>query len=118
MGRMLWHMQRDDTMLRLSRGFPARFDFAADVVLVDAAHLDRSRIAHQVRQDLWRALQSLRGYRPVIELRKVGNDLHIKAGGSVEGAVPERYCVERAAAVLSDPSRQARWRLHAARRAV
>ncbi|SEK59353.1 hypothetical protein [Pacificibacter marinus] len=104
-----WHMLREADGLTLTRRLPARFDFAAKTVISGGAALRKGRVATQVRQDMWRALQSLRGFAPVVQLRVVGDDLEITAGGSVSGQFPKLRSIALVSDVLECPERRARW---------
>lgn len=110
-----WHMLREDGTLTLSRRLPARFDFAAKTVISGGAILRKSRLATQVRQDMWRALQSLRGFAPVVQINVHGDDLEIIAGGAVAGRFPKQKSEEQVSEVLECPDRRARW-MRSARR--
>jgi hypothetical protein len=113
-----WHITVDGEILTLSRGAIGPFDFYASVLLQGQAFLRRGRVAHQVRQDLWRALQSLRGYSPMVQVQVIGQDLEIKAGGTVQGRFPRAQTQAIVADVLSCPRRQARWIRSAQRKPV
>lgn len=114
MRRSGWHILRDGPRLTLSRRLPPRFDIEARTSLPDAR---RARLAHQVRQDVWRALQNLRGFTPVIEITRSGAGLSLRAGGQVDGPVPPGAAA-RLEAILSDPACRQRWLSRAARRAA
>lgn len=104
-----WHSLRDDGGLTLTRSLPARFDFSAKTVISGGANLRKGRIATQVRQDMWRALQSLRGFAPVVHVCIQGDDLEITAGGAVAGRFPKLQTEARVLDVLECPERRARW---------
>lgn len=104
-----FHTLRDGAVLTLARRVPVRFDVAASTRLPDAR---RGRVAHQVRQDLWRNLQSLRGFSPVVRVIRQADGLLVEAGGQVDGAIP-RGTEARIADLLADPQRRARWMAHA-----
>ena len=108
-----WHILGDDPMI-LARRLPARFDVAAETLFPP---VPRWRgLAHQIRQDLWRQLRDVRGFSPVIEIRRDEEALRIRAGGRIDGGpVPRDRLQPRIAALLSDPSRRSRWRMHASR---
>lgn len=108
-GHQQWHMLREDGALTLSRRLPARFDFAARTVISGGAGLRKGRLATQVRQDMWRALQSLRGFAPVVHVKVLGNDLEITAGGAVAGRFPKAQSEARVLDVLECPDRRTRW---------
>lgn len=106
MSRPTWHIQSDETSLTLSRLAPARFDVFSETVLPAGRKL---RLAHQVRQDLWRALQDMRGFTPVIEVREAAEGLIVKAGGQFSGVFPKASTEARIADVLADPAKRDRW---------
>lgn len=101
----LWHMIRDGERLTLARHLPARFDVAAETVLPDAR---RGRLAHQIRQDVWRALRQLRGFSPVVVVDRRAGRLHVAAGGRLDGRAPPGTTA-RIAHVLEDGANRRRW---------
>ncbi|QAX29180.1 hypothetical protein [Leisingera sp. NJS204] len=111
-----WHITRTDSSLTLSRRLPAQFDVAAETVLPAA---DPLRLAHQIRQDMWRKLQGMRGFSPVVEITAtgpgMGQGLRVRAGGQVMGRVPSN-AAGLIADVLENPANRARWQRHAVRR--
>jgi len=111
MGRTRWMLREDKGELVLSRPGRARFDVAAATVLPDAG---RGRVARQVRQDLWRALRRVRGFSPVVRVRREAGGLVLLAGGQIDGAVPQGLAA-RIALVLEDEGNRARWVAHARR---
>ncbi|KIC11488.1 hypothetical protein RA19_05445 [Leisingera sp. ANG-M1] len=112
MTRASWHITRTDSALTLSRRLPAQFDVAVETVLPAA---DPLRLAHQIRQDMWRKLQSLRGFSPVVEITAHGQGLRVRAGGQVMGRVPFN-AAGLIADVLEHPGNRARWLRHARQR--
>ncbi|SDJ16189.1 hypothetical protein [Salipiger marinus] len=102
-----WHITRAEGTLTLSRRLPARFDLGVGTILPQVARPER--LAHQVRQDLWRALRDLRGFAPCVRITPQDGQLHLLAGGEVAGAVPRAQAEARIAAVLEDGARRARW---------
>ncbi|MEO0360348.1 MAG: hypothetical protein AAF322_04530, partial [Pseudomonadota bacterium] len=66
------------------------------------------RLAHQVRQDVWRALRRLRGFSPAVEVRDAPGGVTVRAGGRVDGPVPPG-AAERIASVLADERNRRRW---------
>ena len=102
-----WHIEREDDRLTLARRLPARFDFAVERRFPLVA---RGRLAHQIRQDMWRALQSLRGFSPVVEVARSGDGLQVKAGGQVDGGnFPKAWAEGVLSTVLENAANQARW---------
>lgn len=106
MGRNAWHILKDDQSVTVARRVPARFDVASEATLPSAHKL---RVAQQVRQDLWRALQGQPGFSPVVEVRDVDGALAIRAGGQCDRAVARETLEDRIAEVLNDASKRARW---------
>ncbi len=106
MTRNRWHILRDGDVLTLARRVPVRFDLAVTTMLPGGARL---RMAQQVRQDMWRALQSLRGFSPVVQVVRTPAGLEVTAGGQVSGPVPRARVEAQIANVLEDPANRARW---------
>lgn len=100
-----WHILRDGDALTLSRRLPLRWDLSVQTRLPDAGRL---RVAHQIRQDMWRALRSLRGFAPAVRLVRDAKGLCVTAGGCVDGPIAPG-AQERVALVLADPRNRARW---------
>jgi hypothetical protein len=72
-------------------------------------------LAQLIRQDLWRALQGVRGFCPVIEVRNDEVGLAVTAGGEVTVKPFPRAKIEtQIEALLADPKKRARWRRGAA----
>ncbi|MGR3678014.1 MAG: hypothetical protein ACU0AZ_08520 [Paracoccaceae bacterium] len=107
-----WHIQRDATGLTLARALPARFDVSAETVLPLG---DPLLLAHQIRQDMWRALQNLRGFSPVVRIDVGEAEVQVIAGGRVSGRVPATT-VGRIAEVLETPANRQRWQRYACRK--
>ncbi|MCK0148850.1 hypothetical protein MWU54_02345 [Marivita sp. S6314] len=106
MARNGWHILRDGDGLTLARHLPARFDVSA-VSLFPMCHA--GRLAQQVRQDLWRALQRVRGFSPVVRVDRLADGLRVTAGGRVPPSGRSAAIVRRVEDVLSDPRARARW---------
>lgn len=106
MTRNRWHMHREEGVLTYSRRIPARFDVMAETVF---PALRKGRLAVLIRQDLWRELQDLRGFSPVIEVRTQEGGLVVRAGGSVDGPFSQRAIAGQIETLLADPAKRARW---------
>ena len=81
-----------------------------------ASASQRARIAHQVRQDIWRACRNVRGFLPLVEVSTSGDETVIRAGGSLmtrSGHVPSLEI--KVARVLDCADNIARWQRHARR---
>ena len=107
-----WHVARRGDTFALSRRLPVRWDVEARAVLPD---LGRRRLAHAVRQDMWRMLQDVRGFAPAVEVTRLANGCAVRAGGAVAGRVPASMA-GRIAALLADPVQRAKWTRAAAHR--
>jgi hypothetical protein len=112
MPKNAWHILKDDQSVTVTRRFPARFDVFAEAKLPRGNKL---RVAHQVRQDLWRTLQNQKGFSPVVEVREEGGELSIRAGGQCDLQVARGMMEGRIADLLADASKRARWVRHAQR---
>ena len=106
---MRGHILRDGDSVTLCRQLPPRLELAVQCVL---PRVDPVRLAHQIRQDLWRALRNVRGFSPVIRLDPVPDGWAVTAGGRAPGPVANAV-YSRAASVLEDPANRARWVRHA-----
>ena len=100
-----WHITKDEGQVTVSRQLPARFDVSANTQLAGGSAV---RIAMQVRQDMWRALQGLRGFSPVVQVTLVDGALNIEAGGRVMGNVASTLEAD-IQTVLENPKNRARW---------
>lgn len=104
-----WHIVTDAGSVTLCRHLPPRFDVSA------TTHLPRGRairLAHQIRQDLWRALATLRGFSPVVRLDPTDDGWSVTAGGRIAGRVAPsvRRTIET---LLDDNDIRTRWVQHA-----
>jgi hypothetical protein len=108
-----WFEIYDGPCFTLARRLPARFDISREVVM---PLMSAPRLAHQIRQDIWRKLQSIRGFLPVVEITHRGAHLHIRAGGELTCPAPFERSGERIFDVLSNRDNQRRWAGFAAAR--
>lgn len=104
-----WHTLRDGDSLTLARQLPPRLELAVQTTL---PRVNPERLAHQIRQDLWRALQNVRGFSPVVRLDPTAQGWAVTAGGRAPQPIADAV-YERARAVLDDPANRARWVRHA-----
>lgn len=97
----------------LFRHAPPRFDISASAAFPVVHPLT---LAHQIRQDLWRLLQTVRGFSPVIQVSEASDALHVQAGGR---ALPPigRHLEIQIAELLSSDRHRTRWLRFAERRA-
>ncbi len=98
-------MMQEEGAVTLCRHLPPRFDFCVTAWLPIG---DPVRLAHQIRQDMWRALQSLRGFSPVVKLLASDGGWQVMAGGRAAAAVPP-LVIDRLEALLSCASARRRW---------
>lgn len=76
----------------------------------------RLSLAHQIRQDVWRACQTTRGFVPVVQVSTDDHQTVIRAGGSLTTRSGHVQSLEaRIAAVLDDETNRRRWRNYAIR---
>lgn len=116
MRRNAWHMQREDGRLVLARHWPPRFDVAASAGFPPAR---KGRLAHQIRQDLWRAFRGLRGFSPVVEIAVTESGLMVTAGGRLSPqSLPHDQAAARIQTLLTCPEHRARWMAWAKGRAT
>ncbi|TNF17724.1 MAG: hypothetical protein EP318_20530 [Rhodobacteraceae bacterium] len=101
-----WHITRDAAGLTLSRHATPRFDVAAEAGFPPLRMLP---LAQMIRQDMWRALQRLRGFAPVVQVSKTAQGLRVKAGGAIAGAVPRAHAEAQIRALLDNETHRARW---------
>ena len=104
-----WHILRDGDSVTLCRQLPPRLELAVQAVLPGG---DPVRLAHQIRQDLWRALRQVRGFSPVVRLDPVPEGWAVTAGGRAPRPIADALFA-RARGVLDDPANRARWVRHA-----
>lgn len=108
-----WFEIYDGPCFTLARRLPARFDISREISM---PLMSAPRLARQIRQDIWRKLQSIRGFLPVVEITDRGAHLHIRAGGELTCPVPFERSGERIFDVLSNRDNQRRWAAFAAAR--
>lgn len=107
MRRNGWHILREDGAVTLARRLPVRFDLRVEADLPEAAN--PARIAHQVRQDIWRSLRHLRGFAPVVRAARTATGLHLTAGGQIMAPCDRAAAQACIAEVLADHRNRARW---------
>lgn len=100
-----WHIERQGTRTTVARQLPARFDVSA---CAEFPLVSPTRLARQIRQDMWRTLQSVRGFSPVVQVEQSETGLSVTAGGRALHPVPANLA-EKIDALLHDASRRARW---------
>jgi len=106
MAHFRWHILREGDVLILARRVPVRFDLSVSTRLPQGSRL---RVAQQVRQDVWRGLQNLRGFAPVVRVERCDDGLNVTAGGQVEGVFSRAIAEAKIAEILENPANRARW---------
>ncbi|MEL6099982.1 MAG: hypothetical protein AAFY74_02180 [Pseudomonadota bacterium] len=96
---------QDDQGLTLFRRLPIRFDVSALAIFPVVNPL---RLAHQIRQDMWRMLRRLRGFLPIVQVQTDRDVLVVTAGGSVRGDFPKDTDA-RISNLLHSAEHRARW---------
>jgi len=106
-----FHTLREAGVVTVTRRLPPRFDVVAEASFPPSR---KGRLAHQIRQDLWRALRGLRGFSPVVEVRETPDGVHVRAGGQLDAKVTQGLSA-RIGALLHDPAYFQRWMRNAHR---
>lgn len=110
------HILIEGETLTLARRLPIRWDVRCEAHLA-GEHLSRRRLALQIRQDIWRACQNVRGFTPLVSVTPVEAGYQVAAGGMVAVQhFPRSSIVARLEDVLSCSENQRRWRGFAAQR--
>jgi hypothetical protein len=115
MTRNSWHILREDRAVTVTRVLPVRFDLR-ETTCLPAGAVSLTRLAQQVRQDVWRALRRMGGFAPAVRVSHEMDTILVEAGGRTERRAPAR-AGEDLRAVLEDPDNRRRWLAHAGRRA-
>ena len=111
MAKPHWHIIREPDALTLARRLPVRFDICAVAELPSGGLL---RMATQIRQDMWRALQHLRGFSPVVRVTRERNIIKAEAGGRVDTPTfPKAQAEAAIEEILANPVNLARWTRYA-----
>ena len=103
-----WLIDQSDTHVLVTRRKPVRWDVEASVSFSPCHPL---RLAHQVRQDLWRELQKIKGFCPAVEI-ELGDTFTIRAGGRILRHVPPGTN-DRILALLNNGINRRRWLAYA-----
>jgi len=119
-GWTLHHSGGETTLDR--SGFRGRWDvrvdrdLAIDSVAGHERGRIRGRIAHQVRQDVWRALRTVRGFVPRVTVSERIDGVTVAAGGALLTGSADRPSIEGALRrVLENTANRRRWVHHAIR---
>ena len=123
MARNGWHILTEPGGVTVSRAVPVRWDVAAETVLPETVSPETApngarplRVAHQVRQDVWRALRRQRGFAPAVRAVRGPDGLAVRAGGRVAAPHDAARLNAVIAALLEMPALRRRWLASARRR--
>ena len=110
-------VETPDTLLLHRTGVAPEWSVAVSRTLDwPAKRGHRLSLAHQIRQDLWRACQTTRGFVPVVQVSTDDHQTVIRAGGSLTTRSGHVQSLEaRIAVVLDDENNRRRWRAYAIR---
>ncbi len=104
-----WHVIREGRTVTVARALPVRFDLRVEVRMpLQDGRYDSLRLANQIRQDMWRSLQRLRGFRPAVRVEKMSDHVFVVAGGAVLGQVT-RGASDALIELLGDDKNRSRW---------
>ena len=103
---MNWfHKQLGDSYL-IAKRFPFSFDLLAETNFP----VCRPKIlALQIRQDMWRLLQNLRGFLPAVEVRASNFSMHVRAGGQLTCSIHVVSAQIKLQDMLENPVYRQRW---------
>lgn len=116
MARNSWHILREAGAVTLARHLPPRFDIVESMQLAAGPNISQAALAHQVRQDVWRALQHVRGFSPVVKISRTKDDIAITAGGRLSDPQNKGGAEAALMKVLGSPANHRRWLAHAGRK--
>ena len=100
----VWLIDRTETQVLVTRRKPVRWDVSARTSFPKCHPL---RLAHQIRQDMWRELRRISGFAPAVEIT-LGDTFEVRAGGRIARHVPPRTD-ERIERLLENPRNRRRW---------
>lgn len=99
-------MQKISGLFLICHCIPVRFDLSGEMHFLFL----RSRLlASQIQQDMWKAVQDLRGFLPVIEIKKGTDDLSVLAGGQLNYPLHLGLVEVRLRQPFHDPQMRTRW---------
>ncbi|MEM9099246.1 MAG: hypothetical protein AAGC79_12060 [Pseudomonadota bacterium] len=107
--------EKGEALILSPKGLAPVWDIEVSRILPSLRRCSRRWVAHQIRRDLWRAMQEMRGFVPVISVAWADHWLEIRAGGRILcGAAPPN-AFETIASVLDNEDNRRRWLAHTAR---
>ena len=108
-----WTIAKTETSVTVSRLDPARFDVRVEAKF-ELRQISRTRLARQIRQDMWRALQKVRGFSPAVTVSIEPTVICVTAGGALLSGSSGRARIQGLIrALLDNGDNRARWLNHA-----
>ena len=109
-----WHTIREEACTTVARRLPVRFDVS---VSAQFPTVSKTRLAQQIRQDMWRSLQNVRGFLPIVRVEEDTQGLKVTAGGQMPRPIAANIEL-KIENLLNDAPRRARWIACASKRQV
>lgn len=100
-------------VLHARAGAPDRWDVAVSRAWPVPDPVSRRRMARQIRQDIWRALRTARGFTPRVLVASEDSRIHITGGGCIASGRAAPCLAGRIADILDNPHNRRRWAAHA-----
>lgn len=108
--RNRWQFHAEGQGLVLARPGRARFDLVEELRLSAPGPLSLRRLVLQIRQDVWRALQGLRAFSPIVAAIPQEGAILLRAGGQISGSAPiPRSAAAALHTVVHSPANHQRW---------
>jgi len=104
--KMTWMTSDINGEYVMARRLPARFDLCVETTL---PLMSRRKLALQIRQDMWRVLQNLRGFLPAVSVTRTDNGVQVRAGGQFTCPVHVPSAEAKLRDMLNDAARRQRW---------
>lgn len=106
-----WCLTGGEDEVVLARSGLVRMDVAVRAAFPP---LRKAALAHEIRKDLWRALQGLRGFSPIVMVASEASGLLVTVGGRIDAkSWPREKTLTEIETLLSNPAKRARWIAHA-----
>ena len=90
----------------MARRLPVHFDLCVETTM---PLMSRRKLALQIRQDMWRVLQNLRGFLPAVSVTRAGDGVQVRAGGQFTCPVNLPYAETKLRDMLNDATYRQRW---------
>ena len=103
---MTWMTSDINGEFIMARRLPARFDLCVETTL---PLMSRRKLALQIRQDMWRVLQNLRGFLPAVAVMRLDDGVRVRAGGQFTCRVHIPSAEAKLHDMLNNAQRRQRW---------